>query len=298
MAIILCGTALVLSVNFLTAFAKSVERRYPLLESSLPPVHIAVQEVDRTNDPAYTADPSRVDLQIPVSVSGIARGTMLYVRGIKIYSDPYQESILDKQWQYGGEAIWPEDQTKALSYSIDRKVYEKLKDQKLRLRIELAFSQYQDAEPRTFVIPYGTFADNNLGRCRLFQAYSELKCLQAISTPGYIARFDPQASDCSVPEREENLPIAPVAYAWNLPTDEDFLDPELSPVADYSIWFREASIAPPSGQKQPTGFRSVRLCPGTEIRLSRPILTHEFRIQLDFPDARLEDLAQASARSF
>ena len=108
-----------------------------------------------------------VPLQIPVSVSGLSPGTIVNLNGVKISADSPQISIGGLGWQNHYETIWPEDQRKTFGYAVDRKEYEKIRSQPPHLHIELAFSEYQEADARSLHIPAGSFAAGTLGTCRV-----------------------------------------------------------------------------------------------------------------------------------
>lgn len=82
-----------------------------------------------------------------------------------------------------------------------------------------------------------------------------------------------------------------VSYAWQSYGEPGFPNPELNPISDYSIWFQPVSLTS-TAKADSSKVRQVRLCPGTELTVSRPVLTRHLRIQFDLPNTRLEDLAE------
>jgi hypothetical protein len=287
------GCAIIASgLSALFSSQKSVDEHYPALQSNLAPLQIAAREANRSNTPPR--DFSKVvPLQIPVSVSGLSPGTIVNLNGVKISADSSQISIGGLGWQNHYETIWPEDQRKTFGYAVDRKEYEKIRSQPLHLHIELAFSEYQEADARSLQIPAGSFAAGTLGTCRVSSFGYEFQCFNPLRTPSYIARFDPETVSCPVIPSERNSQAGPVSYAWSYSDAGDYtFDPELSPIVADTLRFSPVSLNPVSAGDEAPSRRSLRLCPGAEIRLSRPMLKRKFRVQIDLPNTRLEDLAE------
>ena len=80
------------------------------------------------------------------------------------------------------------------------------------------------------------------------------------------------------------------AYAWSGPTDEVFPDPGLNPIVDYQVSFSPVSRIPDPHSTSPIEYNAVSLCSGAEVRLTRPVFKRRFRIHLELPAARLQDL--------
>lgn len=112
--------------------------------------------------------------------------------------------------------------------------------------------------------------------------------------PEYVIRFDPQQSGCFDDDSEERAQADMVSYAWKSRDEMGFPDPELSPISDFDPWFQPVSLT--SSRNETTKRRAVRLCPGTFLTLSRPVLRRQLQIRLDPFNARLEDLAVTPLR--
>jgi hypothetical protein len=135
--------------------------------------------------------------------------------------------------------------------------------------------------PRTLVIPAGIFNDATLGLCGLTNGvYPFLRCHKPFQQPAYIARFDAPNSSCkAVQSLPHGTPTnLDVAYAWQPPRDE--LSFSLAP-----------RITDGTGGR-PVEYSFATLCPGAEIRLARPVFKRRFRVQLEIPAVRLQDLAE------
>lgn len=295
-ALLLCGV-FAMSVSALFTSTKVVERRYAFVDLSSAPVHILFKPIEPTNEEKdFSRNPSKnVGLRIPVTVSGVALGTLVQLNGANVHSESAQQSSWSRGWLNESATFWPEDQENILNYEVDRKEFEKIKNQPLHLRVELALSEYRTVDSRQLQIRSDRFRNEMLGMCRLFSFdLSQLHCLYPIHTPAYVVRFDPEKSGCS-DDNDSTAQADTVSYAWESPSHAGFPEPELNPISDYHLWFQSVSLLAAS-RKEPSKSRSVRLCPGTDLTLSRPVLQRQVRIQLDLPNTRLEDLAVAPLR--
>jgi hypothetical protein len=174
---------------------------------------------------------------------------------------------------------------------VGREEYKKIKTKPLNLHIELALSEYQEADARLLPVPPGTFVDETLGICRVdpWQP-SSIQCLKPFHAPGLMATFDPQEFPCTGDEHSDTIQEDAVSHAWEFTNHYSFPDANYTPIADYSIWFRPVSLLTGLDAKSRQRTKSLVVCPGSEIRLARPELKRQVRIQLDLPDVRLQDL--------
>jgi hypothetical protein len=276
--------------------ADSVDRRYGLIDASSAPLRLSVPPPQLVVDSEELADARSpyIQLAIPVTLASFRSGTEVDLDGLKLYATSPQNSQWSPGWQRTRDLFWPEDETKVLNYTVERKNYEKVRDQVLDLHIELALSEYQLTDSRVFRVPSASFSDPTLGDCRVvsFDAGRDItltRCLYPLDSPGFVARFNPENSACPKDEDDRLAQMDKVAYAWQSGSEVGFPSPEFSPISDYSLQFREVtSVSPSRGNSGK--FRQVRLCPGTELLLSRPVFVQKFRIRLDLPNTRLQDL--------
>jgi len=277
--------------------ANRVERSYPLVVAKDAPMQFAIPAITQAKKaegvwPDYLTTAALI---IPVNVSGVSPGTMILIDGINITPDSLQDSHWSRGWSGQDLQVWPEDQRRDLTYMVKRKEYEEIKSKLLNLHIKLLLSEYQESDARTLLVPPGVFQDSELGICRLTsRAPNAIQCLKPFQSPNYIARFDAPNSHCGSVRRSPNQTPTnlEVAYAWQPARPEFLPDPGLSPLVEYALGFNSVSHIPDANATPQENYTAAALCPGAEIRLSRPILKRQFRIQLDLPNIRLQDLIQ------
>jgi hypothetical protein len=214
---------------------------------------------------------------------------------MKITVDSAGEPKWSRGWKYQHAELWPEDRSKSLTYEMDHREYEKIKTKPENLHIELGLSEYQEADVRIVPIPAGKFVDETLGICRIEPGLtSYLQCLKPFQGSGLMATFDPKKFPCSKISRSGSIPEDAISHAWEFSNHDSFPDPHYSPISDYSIGFRPASLLAVVDSKPQQGIKSLVICPGSEIRLARPELKRQVRIELDVPNVRLEDLVDTA----
>ncbi len=274
--------------------ANHFEQSHPLVATNAAPVQFAFPPIpeskgDKASCPDFV---SLIPITIPVNISGVAPGTVVLIDGMNITSDSPQDTQWSRGWSGQYLQAWPGDQRQTLTYVVKRKEYERTKSKPMNLHIQLLLSEYQEADPRILLIPPAVFQDSYLGTCRFSPlAPNALRCFKPFQSPSYIARFDAPNSHCA-PRQEYPGGNLAVAYAWQPPREEFLPDPGLDPIVDYAVSFNSVPPIPdPNATTQPV-YSVATLCPGAEVRLARPILKRQLRVQLDLPNTRLQDLIQ------
>jgi hypothetical protein len=291
--LLVSGMGAVALLSAVTPYARFVDRKYPLVEASEAPAHFTVAQAK--HNPKKQKDPSDftsdVYLRVPLLVSGIAEGRVVDLDGIKITVETSSGAKWDPGWKAQWVQFWKEDSAKTVIYDAKRKAYEKLKKENVRLRIELALTEYLAEEKRDLVIKEGEFLDAKLGICSLNESSSwQIDCRRPFRTPGLMATFDPATGKCAADENAEDLPEEMVSHAWFAPHNDDSPDAGLNPVDSYPISFGSRRPVYPTGEIRK--FKAVRLCPGAVVKLAKPEVKRQVRVKLDVDNVRLQDLLE------
>lgn len=283
----------------LIPFGRSVEQSYPLLSLRDFPAQFSIPPIPKVSEnpsglPSFMTEAA---LSIPLNVSGVLPGSVVHINGLNVTVDSSDDVRWTRGWVGQYQQLWPGGQRQNLNYQVKRKEYEKVKAKLQNLHIQLALSEYQEADARTVVLP-AVFRDDDLGICRLTtRGYQVLECRKPFHSPAYMGRFDAPHSPCGSAQRFPNSPPTnlDVAYAWSGPTAEGFPDPGLNPIVDYQVSFNPVARIPDPHSTAPIEYSPVFLCSGAELRIARPIFKRRFRIQLELPAVRLQDLVQRDA---
>ena len=273
----------------------TTETKYPFVQFSQAPVKIKVLPIPESTGESGTngrfATTPNLYLNIPVSVSGVGPSTVVVVDLVKLTADSLQDSRWSRGWKYQHAELWPEDQWRSLSYDVSRKEYEKVKTVPLNIHLELALSVYQEADTHILKVPGEQFVDPTLGICRVSPIRSEwMECLNAFREPGFIATVDMRNSPCPKEEETGESSVETVSHAWRFQNSGNFPFYGYSPIVDSTIYFRSASLADDPERTKKPKIATALFCPGTDIRLSKPVLTRKWRIKLEIPNVRLQDL--------
>jgi hypothetical protein len=295
------GLALSALLSAIVPNRKTTETEYPAAQLQEVPVKIDIRpipEITRIpNANGWSDAIPNVYLNIPISASGVAPRTMVMVDLLKLATDSPQNSYWSPGWKYQHAELWPEDKLRTLSYEVNRKEYEKVKAVPMNIHLELALSEYQEDDPRLLRVPAQDFRDSTLGICRVGPLRSELlECLTTFHEPGFVATVDPRDSRCPKEENDEALSEDAISHAWKSQDSYSFLDSGFSPIVNYSIWFRSASLFDDSRREMRQRRQAALVCPGMEIRLAKPALQRKLRIKLDMSNIRLQDLAGSFTR--
>jgi hypothetical protein len=288
------GLALPFLIAALTPYTSLVEKKHPLLEGTDAPVKITARTA-LPNPKKKSILPDslpQVYLSIPLAVSGVTPGRLVRLDGMKVSFDTNGGAKWDSGWKGQYQEIWPEDERKDVLFQINRKDYERMKTQPLRLHIELALTEFEEREARELVLPENKFADGQLGFCRLNERTpSQIDCRRPFQYPSLMASFDPGTAKCQAEENEDQIPEDKVTHVWFGPSSDDSFSSLLNPVLDYPISFGSRTWVPATNGAAGRKQKVTHLCPGAKVRLAKPEEKRRLRLKLAMDAVRLQDLS-------
>jgi hypothetical protein len=291
--VFVCVAILVVIAN-IPPDGKNVENEYRLVESNQAPIIVNLRSPDldttiRGISPDLSSD---VSFQIPLKISGIAERNVILFNGLKLTLTIPDGGTWTRGWRATYGEVWPGDERSELSYEMKRQEYERLKNSNVRMQIELALSQFAEDQPRELILSSELFSDEKLGTCRINPlTASELECLRPFNSPGYIASVDPQQSPC---DSRDDSSKADILHSWSYPNDREFVEPGISPINEYSIFFRSnLRLASPEIASE-RATHPLRLCSGTKVRIADPELRQRFRLKLELASVRLANIVRGA----
>jgi len=289
--LLLIGAAVYFVPSALTPYAKLVEKKYPLVDSSVAPVQFTLVKIPQSKEPSkklpypmsYIPD---VTFGVPLSVSGIAAGHLVRVDGTRVHIESSSAPKLDLDWQSNGAAEWPNQQS-GLMFSLRGNDFNNLKSQPVGLQIELALTEFEETEARDITLGEDKFWDKNLGFCHLDERNpSVMTCIQALTAPRFTATFDPTTSQCEAPEDEKSFFDNRISHAGRFSSSSISL---LSPVENYQIFFAAGDWWWDFGKYGLPLRKRIFLCPGAKVRLAVPQAKGQVRIKMQLDGVRLGD---------
>jgi len=289
--LLLGGCALIVLISALTPYARFVERNYPLIEDSDAPAHFVVGILKphlKKQNARLDSEPN-VYFRIPLLVSGIADKHVVILEGTKATMGTPSGAILDHGWKSQWTRMWKEDQEETILFELGRKEFEELKKVTVKLHLELALAEYQETEARELVLKEGEFGDTKFGICNISEKSSfQVECRRPFHQPGFMATFDPAGQTCPWKSEDNSLPEEKVTHDWFPPGGEESLNPELNPVTNYQLTFESRyQLRLPGSDRE---AKTVRLCPGTRIRIAEPKEVRSVRVKLVVENVHVSDL--------
>jgi hypothetical protein len=282
----IAATLIIAALAFAAPYLSLAPLHYPLLESEeAAPVKFALSG-NKPGMPEVKPDNKRtVDVELPIEVSRINSGSLTHLEGTNLSLEGPNGSRWQSHWVAANSLLFPdESSTMRLSFSIDKRFYERVASGEVRARLEIAYSLWRDqgavqttARERNLTVP-------GYGYCSLDQAYSSsLRCRTAFSQPAMVVvRSDTPISDCR-PTTEGDEPAATSVRGW---TDDDGTA-FISPIEMVNISLR----GHPSREV-------ARLCPGSPLTFSFPEKVRQVRIELDLGVLRIADYRKSNVLKF
>jgi len=284
--------AAIVLIGVLTPYEKYVEKKYPHVDEREAPAHFAIlpPNLDTGKNRVSQDFMPDIYLHLSLAVSGVAPGRMVFVNGIKATIDLPDGHSWSPGWKGQWLTTWPEDDRESLLYEATRKDYEKFKTSTVRLRLELALTEYQSSAERQSLLGQGKFSDAALGVCQLDPLNrSAIQCVRPLRPPGLIADFNPSDANCVMAESDQEVPELNLSHAWLPPMGDSFVS-GINPVVEYSISFSaktQRSYLPQDNS--PRKLRVVHLCPGATVSLARPQERRKVRVKSQIKGVRLQD---------
>jgi hypothetical protein len=290
--LVVVSVVIAMSVDAMTPYARLVETKFAFAESAKAPAHFTFG----TPKPNYKKQDARLDsesnvyLRLPLRTSGIPEGRVVLLKGISVVIEASNGAMLDRGWKSHWTRAWKEDQEEIILFELQKKDFEKLNREVVKLHVELALTEFQENEARELVLKEGEFEDVKLGICSIDERNpSQIDCRRPFHQPGFMATFDPAGQTCPSQTDENSPPEDRVTHDWSTPPGEDSFDPGVNPVTNYQLTFGSPSrwSLPGNGRIAKT----VRLCPGTRIRIAEPKEVRNVRVKLEMENVHLNDLA-------
>lgn len=279
---VLLGTAVAFMLVIVSLPYRSlIDRKYPQLTAGDTPFHFELAEPDSKRESGWPESSNDIQLQLPLSVSGISSGSVINVEGFRIDLVADGRLQWSSQWHSPGDFLVQTVTRTRVAFTMKKEAYDHLKSRSLTLRLVSASEQFRDENAREVVLPEGIFPLPESGIC---VADREIRCRAPLRGPHYLlVRADPAASTCPLAERQrggdvepEPKPWSEVGWASNRELDSDPADLGLSAVREINFYFSQ-----PGGN-----FPGV--CPGSRVTLSNPVFVRRFRAEQSWDGVRLD----------
>ena len=257
------------------------ERAYPVPASTQQaPVQISFVPLG-TRQPRGVVSTGRTEnkdwivIEPELHITGIAAGSMLATEGSRVEIEAPDGFRWDLGWGGGGGLQLRDGNYFHFNIMLERKVYERVKDVPVKLRVSFALADYSLSDTRTLTVPNDEIAVPGLGLCEPGLNSQGVQCRYAWRQPGYIAALTQRDSTCPGVDKT-NADGQTQTWVRASPIWAEF---GISPVNTLNLTMT-------SGNNQPM------LCPGTPFTLTFPREQGRSRATVEMNGVRLSDFRQ------
>ena len=282
------GAFSVWTISALTPYGKLVERKYPIADHTWTPnVSLIIRKATQpTKELASWERFSTAPLGFRLKIAGIPEKHWVHVAGVRPILESTGSGNWDPGWEQGRTDFWdPEDQ-RELQYSIKRQDYERLKGRDLRLRMEVALTEYEESEPSDFVVKYPEASNEALGICGWNQKTHTLDCRKPVRTVQMLVSVRPAELTCPDQDHRDEFD-GDVSHVL---TNSSEVEPGFDPIQRYQLPFPLNPVIVFADGKMKTRSRFARLCTGAIVHLATPHEKHKARVVLIAEYIRIEDI--------
>jgi len=269
-----------------TPYEAAINRDYPPIGAGEPPpVRLALQPVDpvKPGNTFYGGD--TVQIQIPISVSGMAEDSIVIVDGFRAAIESTGGVRWNSGWRPASNTIFPEEQRTWFLFTMKKELFDRVKSSATKMHLTVAFTIYRDRSRTEFVIPQGEFSMLDVGLCTTESPLQRgLSCRAPLRGPAFLlVTADAANSTCPPVGGENQNERRGIARAWDVNTSSGPAEFGINPVNSFYLQLR------PSQGVDMNWARGAGLCPGTPVVLSGPVRERSNRLELDLGELQLYD---------
>jgi hypothetical protein len=285
--VLCCSAAAIGALVVITPYAFLQAKSYPMPASEDENVARFALDTTAAHEAADIPLPEKqkeIDLQLPLRVSGIAEDYVVQEKRMQVTIQGSDGVLWTSRWTAAYSLLWPEQNKSSINFSVDRKVFERVKSVPVDIHVAIALVQYNETDERTALATSGDFPVARFGTCSIFFKFSTfLNCRSALKTPAYLAKVERAKTTCPPRANGGQASVSPVAVAsggdWN---DSSPADMGIDPVSTFSLSFL------PAGDWR---FEAAPICPGTPVTFYTPAFSRRSRADFDIHGIRLDEYA-------
>lgn len=290
------GPVIIFIIIFATPYLVQGDSEYASFSAgSNPPFQARLYE--KPSSPKLPPDEGRdVEITIPIVTPGPNHGYLAYVRAAKLNLETADGFQWDSKWQGVYTFLLPGQSSWRQSFAVSYKAFEQMKSLKFKAKISLAVEILQDHDARQIKAGKGEFEIPQAGKCLVEPGYlSSIECRIPLLKPEtLLIQTESADSTCPLPEEKEerdedpdtSAPANLTAFAWESNKNNEPAEYGLNPVQSFSLymWGRDSRRT------------SARICPGTPLTLSYPLLVQRARAEFEINQFNLDDYRQEPLR--
>jgi hypothetical protein len=315
-------------ITVLAPYRRLISRQYPALRAGeQPPIQLALGENLGTWRGTRKLDAEGAGIVLPLVITRTDPDSILIMKGSHVVVEGPDGLHWDAGWApMNSMQILPGQNYASVNFALPMELYRQLRPTDVKIQVTLAFTYFQDANRRKFVVPEGTFALPEVGLCsaslddpaRTYRRPQPLMCLAPFHQPTSLyMKLKLNESTCPLPEGTPALPDDALGFSWVQSSEspaEFGIDPvvqfALAPFGYSNVSFPHDQASsdhphPPASKDRPhvsvkvllAGFENSApilhgICPGTPLTLSNPQRARDMQMTQQFEKVHLPDEAR------
>jgi hypothetical protein len=274
-----------------------INRQYPPLRSGeQPPFELALGGNPGMWQPVRGTHPEDVGIILPLTISRTAPDSILVMQGSQVELEGPNGLKWNSDWtSMNSMNFLPGENFFSVSLAMPRSIYDHLIHSALKVRVSLAFTLYEDANRRTFVVPPGTFTLPDASLCSAMPIESSMQlgfppmvtCLAPLHRPtSLFLTLKLPESTCPLRQGQPPLPPDSFGRGWIHSSDSP-AEFGISPVSQFELapfTYSNVPSYPDSSARPLTG-----ICPGTPLTLSNPRKVRDTQLTQQLEGFRLPE---------
>jgi hypothetical protein len=233
----------------------------------------------------------KVQIRIPLLVSGIAQNSAVSIDGIMIDIEAPGGLHWNSGWNRSFSELLPAQPTTETHFGVDKAFFEQVKSTLAKVHISFALSAFVPTEVRRVAAMADAFAVPGGALCALYPENRYLlQCRSPLKTQFLVVSTQSEETTCLSAGNAKTIPPRTVFYAWNWSRDSAPALLALSPVElfdfRFSHWPRMSEDLPAS------------LCTGTPLTFSILKEGQHTRSELTIDGLRLDDYQLMDVRQY
>jgi len=225
----------------------------------------------------------RVQIRIPLLVSGIAQNSAVSIDGTMIDIEAPGGLHWNSGWNRSFSELLPAQPTTETYFAVDKAFFEQVKSTSAKVHISFALTAFGPTEVRRVAATADAFAVPGGALCAIHPENRDLlRCRSPLKTPFLAVSTRSEETTCLISGKEKTVPPGTVFYAWNRswnPTPANF---GLSPVELFDLSFFH-------WPRMNEDFRASSLCTGTPLTFSVLEEGQQTKSELTIDGLRLAD---------
>jgi len=275
------AAAIVLVTMTMTPRQSFDAHAYPQISSGQQlPVQLTFDPVKSTAAGGAQIDKNKVEIQVPLLVSGIERDSVVVVDGMSVEIETPGGLHWNSGWFGSSLSLLPAQTHADAAFRIDRAFFDQVKSSSAKVHISFALTAFQAKETRRITVGGGEFTAPGNAWCSIYPEISGLQCRSPLKSPFLLVTTLSEESTCPLQENERTATPGTIFSALNRSWGAAPAEFGISPVQTFSLPF--------SVWRTNQEFRA-RLCPGTPLVFGLPEESQRTRSELTIEGIRLID---------